>query len=204
MAYFLLIRHGQNDLVKKKLAGRLADVHLNEHGKAQARRLAAELASLPIEAVIASPLERTQETAVPIARVHDLPILVEPALLEIDFGKWQGKSFKQLHRSKLWKQVQEAPAGFQFPDGESFKEAQNRVSEGLINLSKGYGEKDLVVCVAHSDVIRLAVAHFLGMPLDNFQRIRIDPASVTVLCLHEGKAFFGPINHTFEFPDLRL
>lgn len=176
-------------------------MHLNEPGKAQARRLAAELAPLPIKAVIASPLERTQETAEPIARVHDLPVLVQPALLEIDFGTWQGKSFKQLRRMKLWKQVQERPASFRFPDGESFAEAQSRVSEGLISLGKDYGEKDLVVCVAHSDVIRLAVAYFLGVPLDNFQRIRIDPASITVLFLHEGKTFFGPINHTFDFPD---
>lgn len=200
MAVLLLIRHGENDMVGKKLAGRLPDVHLNENGKAQTLRLAAELAVLHIKAVYTSPLERAQETAEPIARVQGLPVETLPALLEIDFGNWQGKNLKQLKHGKLWKIVQGSPGEFRFPDGESFAEAQTRVVAGLVALSEKYEEKDLVICVAHSDVIRLAVAHFLGMSLDNFQRVRISPASVTVLFLHESKAFFGPIDHTFEFP----
>lgn len=198
MAKILLIRHGQNDMVGKKLAGRLPNVHLNQRGQAQARRLAAELAALPVKAVIASPLERAQETAVPIARVHDLAVEILPDLLEIDYGYWQGKSLKQLRQRKLWKVVQEHPGEVRFPDGESFAEVQARVVDGLNTLSEKYGEKDLIVCVAHCDVIRLAVVHFLGMPLDNFQRLQIAPASVSVLCLHQGKASFGPINQTFS------
>ena len=200
MAIFLLVRHGQNDMVGKKLAGRLPDVHLNENGKAQARRLAAELAGLPIKSVIASPLERAQETAAPIASVHGLPVELLPDLLEIDYGAWQGKSLKQLRRRKLWKDVQNHPGEVRFPEGESFVEAQTRVAESLLALSNQYDKKDLVVCVAHCDVIRLAIAYFLGMTLDNFQRLRIDPASVSVLLINDGTAFFGPINHSFEFP----
>lgn len=194
MALFLLLRHGQNNLVDKKLAGRLPDVHLNAQGQAQARRLAAELAELPITAVISSPLERAIQTAEPIARVHDLPVEVNEGLLEVDFGTWQGKSIKQLRRLKLWKEVQERPGGFRFPQGETFVEAQSRVAETLGGLSTSHAEKDLIVCVSHCDVIRLAVAFYLDMPLDAFQRLHINTASVTCLRLQDGKASFGPIN----------
>lgn len=202
MAIILLIRHGENDFVGKTLAGRLPDVHLNGKGQAQARRVAAGLAAWPIKAVYSSPLERAQETAEPIARLHGLPLEILSALLEIEFGKWTGKHLRQLRKGRLWKTVQTSPSQFRFPEGESFLEAQERVVSGLLGLSDQHGEKDLVVCAAHSDVIRLAVAHFLGMQLDHFQRIRISPASVTVLYLHKSQAFFGPINFTFDFADL--
>lgn len=200
MAVFLLVRHGLNDMVGVKLAGRLPDVHLNKQGQAQARRLAAELAGLTIKAVISSPLERARETAEPIARVHDLPVVINEGLLELDFGTWQGKSIKQLRRRKLWKAVQNRPSSFQFPEGESFVDAQTRITDALQDLSETYAENDIVVCVGHSDMIRLAVAFYLEMPLDAFQRVRINPASVTVLCLHDGKAYFGPINAAIGFP----
>jgi probable phosphoglycerate mutase len=190
-------------MVGKKLAGRLPGVHLNEQGQAQARRLAAELAELPIKAVIASPLDRAQETAEPIARVHALTVVTNEGLVEIDYGQWQGKSIKQLRRTKLWKAVQEAPDGFRFPEGESFHEAQARVAQTLETLSQAYAARDLVVCVSHCDVIRLAVAYFLHMPLNAFQRLRIDPASVTALHLAEGRAAFGPINAATGFTAYR-
>lgn len=200
MATILLVRHGQNDMVGKKLAGRLAGVNLNEQGKAQARRLAADLAPLPIKAVISSPLERAQQTAEPVARIHNLPVEINAGLQEIDFGTWEGRSIKQLRRSKLWKVVQEHPSTFRFPEGEAFAAAQSRITETLQALSTTYAEKDLIVCVCHCDMIRLAVAFFLDMPLDAFQRLQIAPASVTVLHLHGGQAAFGPINAVVGFP----
>lgn len=199
MAIFLLVRHALNDMVGKKLAGRLPDVHLNGEGEAQARHLAAHLAGLPIKAVISSPLERAQETAVPIARVHDLSVEVHDGLVEIDFGAWQGISIKQLQRRKLWKDVQDHPSAFCFPGGETFTQAQSRIAGTLLALSEKFSEKDAVVCVSHCDMIRLAVAHFLAMPLDAFQRLRIDPVSVTELYLHDGKVAFGPINAMTRF-----
>jgi probable phosphomutase (TIGR03848 family) len=200
MTTILLVRHGQNDMVGKKLAGRLPGVNLNEQGEAQARRLAAELASLPIKAVISSPLARAQQTAEPVARIHNLPVEINPGLLEIDFGTWQGKSIKQLRRSKLWKTVQECPSTFRFPEGETFIAAQSRITETLGEVSAAYAEKDLIVCVGHCDMIRLAVAFFLDMPLDAFQRLQIAPVSVTVLYLQGGRASFGPINAPVGFP----
>lgn len=199
MAVFLLIRHGENDWVTDmKLAGRLPDVHLNVRGQAQAERLAVVLADAPVKAVYSSPLERAFETAEPIAKAHSLPVQVHPDLIEIDFGKWAGKELRHLKQGRQWKLVQDSPAAFRFPDGESFAEAQDRIVKTLTELSVQYAEKEIVVCASHSDLIRLAVAHFLGMKLDNFQRIRIAPASLTSLYLSGGDAYFGPINMTFE------
>ena len=203
MAVFLLVRHGHNDLIGEKLAGRLPNVHLNKEGVEQARRLAIEFKELPIKAVYASPLERAVETAQPIADAHDLPVEILPALIEIDFGDWQARDLEKLKKGREWKHVQGKPSEFRFPGGESFLEAQERVVQGISLLSQQFSEKDIVVCTAHSDVIRLAVARFLGLPLDNFQRIRISPASVSVIYLNEGQAFFGPINYTFGFPKLQ-
>lgn len=196
MAVFLLVRHGQNNMVGKKLAGRLPGVHLNAQGQAQARHLAAELAELTISAVISSPLERAVQTAEPIARVHNLPVEINEGLQEMDYGIWQGRSIKQLGRNKLWKEVQQQPSGFCFPQGEAFVSAQSRVAETLKALGEIYAENDLVVCVSHCDMIRLAVAYFLDMPLNAFQRLQINTASVTCLNLQNGRASFGPINAT--------
>jgi len=198
MAVFLLIRHGENDWVKtRKLAGRLPGVHLNEKGQAQAKRLAEELADTSIKAVYASPLERAIETAEPIARSKRLDVQILAGLNEVDFGRWAGKDLKQLKQGRHWKIVQGSPSSFRFPGGESFAEAQARIVNALKGLSDHYAEKDVVVCAAHSDLIRLAVAHFLGVALDNFQRIRIAPGSVTVLYLNEDQVYFGPINMSF-------
>ena len=198
MAFIFLIRHGQNDLVGKKLAGRLPDVHLNPQGQKQARQLAAMLAGKSIKAVFSSPLERTQETAQPIARVHDLPVELLPGLFEIDYGQWQGKSLKQLKRNKIWKSLQENPKNFSFPDGESFVDAQSRAVGAIDQLSESYAEKEVLVCVSHCDVIRLVIAHYLGMPLKNFHQLNVAPASVTGLFLNQGKVLFDTINLTYD------
>ncbi len=202
MTIFLLIRHGQNDLLGNSLAGRLPGVHLNEAGRQEAERLGEILSSYPINAVYASPLARAQETAAPIAARQGLAVESLPALIEIDFGDWQGKTFEELKKQALWDQVHKQPSAIRFPNGEGFADARDRVVGGLIKLSRQYDEKDIVICVAHGDVIRLTVAHFLNVSLDNFHRIRISPASISVLHLNEEHVFFGPINYTDQFPQL--
>jgi probable phosphoglycerate mutase len=197
MAIFYLIRHGHNDLLGEKLAGRTPGVHLNQAGCEQAARLAQALGDKPIKAVYASPLERTQETAQPIAAAHKLAVQNSQALVEIDFGDWSGKTFEFLKGQALWKQVQEHPNTVRFPNGESFQEAQARAVKEIIRLSEAYQQEDQIVCVSHCDVIRLILAYFLGMPLDTFQRLRVAPASISVLQLFEGKAFLESVNQTF-------
>ena len=184
MPVVLLIRHGENEYVKKgRLAGRKEGVHLNDKGRAQAQALAEALADVPLKAVYSSPLDRTMETAAPLAEIHKLKVIARDGLLEVDYGDWQDKTLKQLARRKLWKTVQSAPTHMRFPSGESFGEAQLRIAEELNGLARTHKKKDIIACVGHSDMIKLAAAYFLGLPLDLFQRLIVQPASVTTLHL---------------------
>lgn len=186
MPTLLLIRHGENDYVKKKrLAGRMEGVHLNDKGRAQAQALADHLAKAPIKAVYSSPLERTMETAGPIAEALGLEVIPRPGLLETHYGTWQGKTLKQLQRRKLWKVVQKAPSLARFPEGESFAETQQRISCEIESICSDHKPKDLIVCVGHADPIKLAVAYYLGLPLDLFQRLIVAPASISAIHIGE-------------------
>ncbi|GAP08646.1 MAG TPA: phosphoglycerate mutase [Anaerolinea thermolimosa] len=184
MTTLILIRHGENDFVGKRLAGRLPDVHLNERGQQQALALAQALAGAPVRAIYSSPLERARETAAPLAEMMGLEVLIEPGLNEIDAGQWQGRFLRQLRRLKAWKAVQNQPATFRFPQGETFAEAQARAVEALQRIAERHPD-ELVACFTHADVIRLVTAYFLNMPLDSFQRLGADTASITVV--HLGK-----------------
>jgi probable phosphoglycerate mutase len=184
MPTILLIRHGENDYVKKgRLAGRLPGVHLNHNGTKQAEIVADLLSGAPIKSVYSSPLERCMETAQPLADKLNLTVIPREGLLEVDFGNWQDKTLKQLRRRKLWKAVQNNPARTHFPEGESFAIAQNRIINELETLCKKHKSKDLIACYSHSDVIRLAIAYYIGTPLDLFQRILISPGSISTLHL---------------------
>lgn len=183
MAITLLIRHGENDWVGKKLAGRLPGVHLNQNGLNQAQALAETLQNLPIKAIYSSPLERAMETAQPLARIKKMEISICDNLSEINFGDWQGKTIKQMRRLKLWETVQKHPSQMQFPNGESFIAAQNRLVDCITQISENHDPFDLVACFSHSDAIRLLVAHFLNIPLDSFQRIHINTASISTIML---------------------
>ena len=202
MPLLLLIRHGENEYVKTgKMAGQLPDVHLNERGRKQATELAEALKQVPLKAVYASSLERAVETAEPIAEGHKLEIQLRPQLMDNDIGKWQGRTLKQLRRIKKWKIVQQAPSRFTFPEGESFLETQTRIATCLDEIAASHKPKDIVTVVFHADPIKLAVAHYLGMPLDHFQRLACDTASVTVLYLSETGAHLIKLNQKppFEF-----
>ena len=194
MATLLLIRHGENDFVGKRLAGHLPGVHLNAAGRSQAEAIAAMLRQEAVIAIYSSPLERTMETAEPLARDLDLPVTPHEGLAEVNFGDWQGKAISYLKRLKLWQSVQKTPSQVRFPHGESFSEAQARVVAALEAISAAHGEKERVACFSHSDTIRLAVAHYLDMPLDSFQRLTINPASITRLFLHKGSIVMLQVN----------
>ncbi|MEW6716927.1 MAG: MSMEG_4193 family putative phosphomutase [Chloroflexota bacterium] len=184
MPTIVLIRHGENDLlVKGHLAGRMPGIGLNEKGRRQARDIAEALSKAPVKAVYSSPLERAMETAEPIAQALGLSVIPRSGLIEIDFGDWQNRSLKQLHRLKLWKVVVRSPSLARFPGGETFAQAQSRIVDEIENLNASHNPKDTFVCVTHSDVIKLAVAYYLGLPLDMFQRLVIAPASITTINL---------------------
>jgi len=200
MPTILLIRHGENEYVKKgRLAGRLPGVHLNENGRKQAEEIAKTLENAPIKAVYSSPLDRTMETAEPIARVKGLEIIPREGLTEIDFGEWQDKTLKSLQRLKLWKVVQGRPSMMRFPGGETFAEAQHRVVQELNSLASQHEPHDLIVCVSHSDLIKLAASFYLGQPLDLFQRIMVGTASITTLHIQENHAVVVNLNASPSF-----
>lgn len=196
MPIVMLIRHGQNQYVKTgRLAGRKPGVHLNETGHAQATALADALKDTPIKAVYASPLERTMETAKPIAKAKGLKVSKRKGLLELDMGDWQDKTIKSLAKRKLWQTVQNNPARMRFPNGETFADAQHRIAMEIEKILSEHKPKDMLVCVGHSDMIKLAVAYYLGLPLDLFQRLTVSPASVSTLHIGSGAARLINLNH---------
>jgi probable phosphoglycerate mutase len=202
MPTLLLIRHGENDYLKKnRLPGHLPGIHLNERGREQAAELARTLGQLPIKAIYASPLERAIETAEPLAQTLGLGIQIRPPLTDIDVGHWAGHSWKALGRTKHWKIIQHTPSQFQFPGGETFLQAQQRVVHVLDAITVAH-KREMVAVVFHADPIKLAVAHYLGLPLDNFQRLTIHTGSVTILKIDALAARLLAINliPPFSFP----
>ena len=201
MPLLLLIRHGENDFTKThRLAGRLPEVHLNQHGQEQAQALAEALKDVPIKAVYASPLERAMETAKPIAEGRKLTVVQEPDLMDTDIGKWEGRSWRALRLTKVWKVVQIAPSRFRFPEGESFVEAQTRYVSALERIVKKHNRpKDIVAVVFHADPIKLAVAHYIGLPLDQFQRLSCETGSLTALAVGEMGANLLKLNQRPPF-----
>ena len=200
MPIILLIRHGENDYVKKgRLAGRLPGVHLNNNGRKQAQDLAKLLASAPIKAVYSSPMERAVETAEPLADRLDLQVQTRPGLMEADMGEWTNQSLKSLRRLKAWRSVQFTPSLFRFPGGESFAETQQRLVGEILALCAQHDPKELIACVTHADPIKLAVAYFIGLPLDNFQRLGASPASITALHIGEFGCQLMTLNFDLSF-----
>ncbi|MBW3548758.1 MAG: MSMEG_4193 family putative phosphomutase [Actinobacteria bacterium] len=177
----ILVRHGQTPTTGSVLPGRAAGLHLAEAGTAQAEAVAQRLGELDrVDAVYTSPLERTRETAKPIARARGLRARVERGLLECDFGEWTGRSLKELGKLAEWTTVQRYPSGFRFPGGESFSEMQARITGALARLVERH-RGGVVVAVSHADPIKAAVACALGTHLDLFQRIAISPCSISAV-----------------------
>jgi probable phosphomutase (TIGR03848 family) len=185
LATVLLVRHATTAATGKRLGGWTPGVHLDPAGVEQAGATAERLVGLPIAAVYASPLERTQETAKIIARPHRLRVRTRRGLGEVDYGDWTDQPLGQLRRRNLWRVIQQTPSRVTFPGGESIRGAQARVVDEIERIAQDHGD-EVVVAVSHADVIKAAVAHFLGMPLDTFQRLVVSPASVTTVVLGDG------------------
>ena len=201
MPTFYLIRHAENDFVGRRLAGWLPGVHLNEQGVAQARALAEALAPVKLAALYSSPLDRALETAEPLARTKGLEIRIRPDLGEVKVGRWEGESLRRLRRRKLWTVIQQAPSLARFPEGESFVEAQARVVAELEALREQHpGSRSAIACISHSDTLKLALAHYVGMPLDLFQRLTIEPASISILRISDGHVRLLQLNNTRATP----
>lgn len=177
----LLVRHGQTPTTGASLPGRAPGLHLADTGRAQADAAAARIARLPaVAAVYASPLERTRETAAPIAKACGQKVRIARGLLECDFGEWTGRALKELFRLPEWSTVQRYPSGFRFPGGESFTEMQQRITGTIAQLVAEH-PGETIVAVSHADPIKAAIAHAMGTHLDLFQRIVVSPCSVSAI-----------------------
>jgi broad specificity phosphatase PhoE len=162
-------------------------VVLSDAGRRQSALLAERLAGAPLRAVYSSPLERAQETAAPLAARLGLAVETEPALNEIDIGEWTGRGLDELRDEPLWQAFNLFRSGTRPPGGETMLEVQSRIVRFLDELRRRHPDEP-VAAISHADILKSAVLYYLGMPLDLFLRIEIEPASVTVLEL----ADWGP------------
>ena len=193
MTVFYLVRHGVTAHTGHRLSGWIPGIHLTDEGRAQAEATAEMLEPVPFKAIYSSPIERTMETAAPIARLHKLQVIEAPKLGEVEYGKWSNRSFKTLVKTKLWDKVQRYPSGVRFPDGETLREVQTRAVEEIESIAEHH-RKQIVCCVSHADVIRLLAAYYLGVHIDLFQRLTVAPASVSVISLNDGRPLVVTLN----------
>lgn len=192
----LLVRHGTTATTGSTLPGRARGLHLAAEGLAQAQTAARRISELEsVAAVYSSPMERTRETAAPIARALGLRVRGHAGLNECDFGRWTGQRLARLRRRKEWRTVQRYPSGFRFPGGESFAEMQARALDAIHDLV-GRHPGATVVAVSHADVIKAIVAAAAGTPLDLFQRIVISPCSVTAVLYTDAGPIVLTVNST--------
>jgi probable phosphomutase (TIGR03848 family) len=202
----LFVRHGQTPTTGKVLPGRAPGLHLADKGSQQAEAVAARIAALQngdrrVAAVYASPLERTRETAAPIARALDLRVRRSRGLLECEFGEWTGAELKKLSKLPEWRTVQRNPSGFRFPGGESFTEMQTRIGTAVETIRRDHPGQT-VVAVSHADPIKAAVAQAMGMHLDLFQRIVISPCSVSAILYGADGPIVLAVNSTGDLRSL--
>lgn len=192
----LLVRHGQTPTTGSVLPGRAPGLHLSDAGRSQAERAAERIAPLKgVAAVYASPLERTRETAAPIARAHGLRVRRDQGLIECDFGDWTGGELKALMKLPEWKVVQRHPSRFRFPGGESLAEVQLRIVSTVQRLASRHAG-ETIVAVSHADPIKAAVNEAVGAHLDSFQRLVVSPCSITALLVGTGATTVLAVNST--------
>ncbi|HEY6934602.1 MAG TPA: MSMEG_4193 family putative phosphomutase [Marmoricola sp.] len=201
MATVILARHGRTAAnASGVLAGRSKGVLLDERGVEQARAAAARLDGLPLAAVVTSPLERCRDTARVFAKGRDLRLQTDRGLLECDYGEWTGRPIKELARQPLWKTVQAAPSAARFPGGEAMAAMAARAVAAVrgrdARVEEDAGKEAVWLAVSHGDVIKAVLADALGMHLDSFQRIVVDPASLSVIRYTPHRAFVVTMNST--------
>jgi probable phosphomutase (TIGR03848 family) len=192
---FYLVRHGVTSHTGHRLSGRMPDIHLSDAGRSEAEVAASSLAKVRLKSVYSSPMDRCIESARIIADKHGLPARTRRDLAEVEYGTWTNRSLKAVARTKLWSSVQKWPAGTRFPEGESFVEIQSRGVAVLEDLRIRH-PKDRICVVSHGDVIRLVMAHYMGIHLDLFQRILVTPSSISVLSVTDS----GPLVLTLNAP----
>ena len=186
MTTFLLVRHAAHDLLGKVVAGRAPGVSLNAQGRMQAAQLVARLSARDIDAIYSSPRERAQETAAPLAARRGLPVHIDEAFDEIDFGDWTGLTFEQLRgQGEQWRMWVEQKSIACPPGGEPFAQVRRRAMAGMERLAQRHPD-GVVLLVSHGDVVKAVLATYLGVSLDHLERFEIAPASLSVVMTGPG------------------
>jgi len=189
----VLLRHGLTALTGPVLAGWTPGLHLDDRGWAQAEAVAERLRDTRFDAVVSSPLERCVETAFTATGSE---VVVDERLGECRYGDWTGKPLKELAKTPLWKVVQQHPSAAVFPDGEALRDVQNRAVAAVRDWNARLGPDATWLACSHGDVIKSVVADALGMHLDQFQRLVVDPCSLTVITYGETRPFVQRLNDT--------
>lgn len=199
MTTVILIRHGRTSAnADGVLAGWAPGVFLDADGEQQARLLGERLAPFELAALITSPLDRAVQTADAIATRHHREVArhVDDRVAECRYGDWEGKSLAALAEHALWPAVQAHPASVRFPGGESMTQMQHRAVAAIRDWNERLGEDAIYGVVSHGDVIKAILADALGMHLDGFQRIQVDPGSVSVIRYTPMRPFVARVNDT--------
>ena len=198
MTTVVLVRHGLTHLTGPVLAGWTPGLHLDERGQKQAAAVAERLRPVPFEVLVSSPLDRCLDTAGAIAEGRALSLQVDDRLGECRYGDWTGRPLKELAKEPLWKVVQNHPSAVVFPgpEGEPLRETQNRAVAAVRQWNTKLGPEATWLACSHGDVIKAIVADALGLHLDQFQRIVIDPCSVTIIRYTDQRPFVVRVNDT--------
>jgi probable phosphoglycerate mutase len=199
MTTFLLLRHATCDPVGRALAGRLPGISLNAEGRAQAAELATRLRGTPLDAIYSSPIQRARETAEAVVAGRAIAVQIADELTEIDVGGWAGRTFAQLDGEAAWRRFNTMRSLTRAASGELMLEVQGR-AVAFIERVRAERPEGRIALVSHADVIRGLVAHLAGIPLDLFQRIQIDPASISVVEVGEWHVSIRALNLTGEVP----
>lgn len=197
----ILLRHGLSQSnTAGTLAGRSPGVDLTERGLEQAQHIAQRLAPLPIAHIVHSPLQRCVQTVAPLARQLGIATEPEDRLIEIDYGDWTGKTLGDLFKEPLWKVVQRHPSAAVFPAGEGLAQAHFRAVTAVRERDRHYAEQHghdvLWVACSHGDIIKAVLADGFGIHLDGFQRIAVEPASISVIRYAPTGAMVWRVNDT--------
>ncbi|MCU1588362.1 MAG: putative phosphoglycerate mutase [Frankiales bacterium] len=196
MTTVVLVRHGLTKLTGPVLAGWTPDLHLDERGQKQAAALAERLAAVPFTAIVSSPLDRCLDTVAPVLATRALELQVDERLGECRYGDWTGKALKDLAKEPMWKVVQNHPSAAVFPGGEALRDTQNRAVAAVRGWNAKLGPDAIWLACSHGDVIKAITADALGLHLDQFQRIMVDPCSVTIIRYTDQRPFVVRVNDT--------
>lgn len=197
MTTVLLVRHGLTTATGTTLTGHTPGVHLDDRGRAQAAELAERLRPVPLAAVVTSPLERCVDTATALADGRaGISLQTDERLVEVRYGDWTGRTLKELAREPLWKVVQQHPSAAAFPNGEALSATQARAVAAIRDWNQRLGDDATYLVCSHGDVIKAILADALGMHLDLFQRIVVNPCSVSVVTYTATRPFVVRVNDT--------